>query len=156
MARFDRATEYSTPAGSYTPFRMELMHYSREWDNAGMPHAIFFTQRGHSIHGSEHPWPWHRSISWLCSLSQTFKRSHSLPTRQVGRHGENKGLSSVDVTSRRYTPNHAAETAWFAFSANFPFLMAVHSENQTPMRCQGMTVSGRMIATALPISGKCR
>ena len=39
------ATHYSTPDGSYTPFRMELMHYSREWDNAGMPHAIFFTQR---------------------------------------------------------------------------------------------------------------
>ena len=49
------ATYYSTPDGSYTPFRMELMHYSREFDNAGMPHAIFFTQRGHSIHGSDHP-----------------------------------------------------------------------------------------------------
>ena len=49
------ATHYSTPDGSYTPFRMELMHYSQEWDNAGMPHAIFFTQRGHSIHGSDHP-----------------------------------------------------------------------------------------------------
>jgi lipoprotein-anchoring transpeptidase ErfK/SrfK len=49
------ATHYSTPDGFYTPFRMELMHYSREWDNAGMPHAIFFTQRGHSIHGSDHP-----------------------------------------------------------------------------------------------------
>jgi lipoprotein-anchoring transpeptidase ErfK/SrfK len=34
---------------------MELMHYSREYDNAGMPHAIFFSQRGHSIHGSDHP-----------------------------------------------------------------------------------------------------
>jgi lipoprotein-anchoring transpeptidase ErfK/SrfK len=49
------ATDYSTPAGSYTPFRMERMHYSREWDNAGMPHAIFFTKRGHSIHGSDNP-----------------------------------------------------------------------------------------------------
>jgi lipoprotein-anchoring transpeptidase ErfK/SrfK len=49
------ATHYSTPTGSYTPFRMEIMHYSREWDNAGMPHAIFFTQRGHSIHGSDNP-----------------------------------------------------------------------------------------------------
>ena len=48
------ATHYSTPAGSYTPFRMERMHYSREWDNARMPNAIFFTQRGHSIHGSDH------------------------------------------------------------------------------------------------------
>src|SRR6476646_4796751 len=49
------ATGFSTPAGSYTPFRIEVMHYSREWDNAGMPHAIFFTKRGHSIHGSDHP-----------------------------------------------------------------------------------------------------
>jgi len=49
------ATGFSTPTGSYTPFRMEVMHYSREWDNAGMPHAIFFTKRGHSIHGSDHP-----------------------------------------------------------------------------------------------------
>ncbi|MEX1060095.1 MAG: L,D-transpeptidase [Methyloceanibacter sp.] len=49
------ATGYSTPAGSYTAFRMEVMHYSQEWDNAGMPHSIFFTQRGHAIHGSDHP-----------------------------------------------------------------------------------------------------
>jgi lipoprotein-anchoring transpeptidase ErfK/SrfK len=49
------ATGYSTPVGSYTAFRMEVMHYSQEWDNAGMPHAIFFTKRGHSIHGSDHP-----------------------------------------------------------------------------------------------------
>jgi lipoprotein-anchoring transpeptidase ErfK/SrfK len=49
------ATGFSTPTGSYTPFRMEVMHYSQEWDNAGMPHAIFFTTRGHSIHGSDHP-----------------------------------------------------------------------------------------------------
>src|SRR5512147_1730277 len=47
------ATGFSTPDGSYTPFRMEVMHYSQEWDNAGMPHAIFFTTRGHSIHGSD-------------------------------------------------------------------------------------------------------
>ena len=49
------ATRYSTPAGSYTAFRMEVMHHSQEWDNAGMPHSIFFSQRGHAIHGSDHP-----------------------------------------------------------------------------------------------------
>ncbi len=49
------ATGYSTPTGSYTPFRLVRMHYSREWDNAGMPHSIFFTTRGHAIHGSDHP-----------------------------------------------------------------------------------------------------
>jgi lipoprotein-anchoring transpeptidase ErfK/SrfK len=49
------ATRFSTPAGSYAAFRMEVMHYSQEWDNAGMPHSIFFTKRGHAIHGSDHP-----------------------------------------------------------------------------------------------------
>ena len=49
------ATGFSTPAGTYKPFRMEVMHYSQEWDNAGMPHSIFFTSRGHAMHGSNHP-----------------------------------------------------------------------------------------------------
>jgi hypothetical protein len=37
------ATNYSTPAGSYTPFRMERMHYSRECRDknpSGASHAI--------------------------------------------------------------------------------------------------------------------
>jgi len=41
-----------TPTGSYQAFRMEKDHYSREFDDAPMPHSIFFTQRGHAIHGS--------------------------------------------------------------------------------------------------------
>lgn len=43
---------YDTPAGEYQPFRMERTHFSREWDDAPMPHSIFFTQDGHAIHGS--------------------------------------------------------------------------------------------------------
>ncbi len=49
------ATGFSTPTGTYKPSRMEVMHYSKEWDNAGMPHSIFFTSRGHAVHGSNHP-----------------------------------------------------------------------------------------------------
>jgi hypothetical protein len=45
---------YDTPSGAYTPFRMEKDHFSREWDDAPMPHSIFFTARGHAIHGTEH------------------------------------------------------------------------------------------------------
>ena len=41
-----------TPTGSYQAFRMEKDHYSREFDDAPMPHSIFFTHRGHAIHGS--------------------------------------------------------------------------------------------------------
>jgi len=43
---------YDTPSGTFTPFRMEEDHYSKEWDDAPMPHSIFFTKIGHAIHGS--------------------------------------------------------------------------------------------------------
>jgi L,D-transpeptidase catalytic domain len=43
---------HDTPSGSYRAFRMEKDHYSREWDDAPMPHSIFFTKTGHAIHGS--------------------------------------------------------------------------------------------------------
>ena len=45
-------TGCATPSGSYTAFRMEADHYSKEWDDAPMPHSIFFTKIGHAIHGS--------------------------------------------------------------------------------------------------------
>lgn len=48
------AASYDTPSGSYKPFRLEKDHFSREWDEAPMPHSIFFTTRGHAIHGSTH------------------------------------------------------------------------------------------------------
>jgi hypothetical protein len=31
---------------------MEISHFSRQWDNAPMPHSIFFTSVGHAIHGT--------------------------------------------------------------------------------------------------------
>jgi hypothetical protein len=43
---------HDTPSGSYTAFRMEADHFSKEWDDAPMPHSIFFTYKGHAIHGS--------------------------------------------------------------------------------------------------------
>src|SRR5215216_1921401 len=43
---------YETPNGSFRAFRMELDHYSKEFDEAPMPHSIFFTKTGHAIHGS--------------------------------------------------------------------------------------------------------
>jgi hypothetical protein len=45
---------YDTPSGEFKPFRMEKDHFSREWDDAPMPHSIFFTMRGHAIHGTNH------------------------------------------------------------------------------------------------------
>jgi hypothetical protein len=43
---------HDTPGGSFRAFRMEPDHYSKEFDEAPMPHSIFFTKTGHAIHGS--------------------------------------------------------------------------------------------------------
>jgi hypothetical protein len=48
------AGQYETPSGTWHPFRMEAEHFSKEWDDAPMPHSIFFTGEGHAIHGSFH------------------------------------------------------------------------------------------------------
>jgi L,D-transpeptidase-like protein len=42
-----------TPTGTFRAFRMEEDHYSKEFDDAPMPHSIFFTKIGHAIHGTE-------------------------------------------------------------------------------------------------------
>lgn len=47
-------SRYATPTGTYKPFRMEEDHFSQEWDDAPMPHSIFFSRLGHAIHGTEH------------------------------------------------------------------------------------------------------
>jgi hypothetical protein len=43
---------YSTPSGTYTATSMNEIWYSKEWDNAPMPHSVFFMRDGHAIHGS--------------------------------------------------------------------------------------------------------
>jgi L,D-transpeptidase catalytic domain len=41
-----------TPNGTFHAFRMEEDHFSKEFDDAPMPHSIFFTKIGHAIHGT--------------------------------------------------------------------------------------------------------
>jgi hypothetical protein len=41
-----------SPSGTYTVLSMNEIWYSKEWDNAPMPHAIFFMKDGHALHGS--------------------------------------------------------------------------------------------------------
>jgi hypothetical protein len=45
------APGYDTPSGTFHAFRMEASHFSKEFDDAPMPHSIFFTPRGHAVHG---------------------------------------------------------------------------------------------------------
>ncbi len=42
---------YHTPRGTWRPFMLKEMHYSRKYDNAPMPHSIFFLG-GYAIHAT--------------------------------------------------------------------------------------------------------
>ena len=42
---------YRTPAGSYKPYLLDRMHYSKLYDYTPMPYSIFFL-RGYAIHGT--------------------------------------------------------------------------------------------------------
>jgi hypothetical protein len=42
---------YVTPRGQFRPTVLRRMHYSRKYDNAPMPHSIFF-RGGYAIHGT--------------------------------------------------------------------------------------------------------
>ena len=44
---------YRTPTGNFQPRRLERSWYSRKYDNAPMPHSIFF-YAGYAIHGTNH------------------------------------------------------------------------------------------------------
>ena len=44
---------YETPSGTYPARSMNKVWYSKQWDDAPMPHTIFFTKKGHAIHGTD-------------------------------------------------------------------------------------------------------
>jgi hypothetical protein len=87
---------YDTPSGEYKPFRLEVDHYSREWDDAPMPHSIFFTKRGHAIHGTTHLRNIGRPASHGCVRLEPgnarvlfgLVRKHGLANTKVVLHGE--------------------------------------------------------------------
>lgn len=43
---------YATPSGTFDASSMNKIWYSKQWDNAPMPHAVFFTKKGHAIHAT--------------------------------------------------------------------------------------------------------
>ncbi len=45
------ARGFHTPTGSYKPYYMTSMHYSKKYNNAPMPHSIFF-RGGYAVHAT--------------------------------------------------------------------------------------------------------
>jgi lipoprotein-anchoring transpeptidase ErfK/SrfK len=44
---------YYTPTGTFHPYSLQLMHYSKKYDNSPMPNSIFFSG-GYAIHATPH------------------------------------------------------------------------------------------------------
>lgn len=57
---------HRTPNGSFRALRLERVYFSRKYDNAPMPHAVFFTSVGHAIHGTRHARQLGRAASHGC------------------------------------------------------------------------------------------
>lgn len=56
---------YRTPVGSYKPYALETMHYSRLYDYTPMPYSIFF-RTGYAIHGTTEIRNLGRAVSHGC------------------------------------------------------------------------------------------
>ena len=107
------AAGYSTPSGSYKPFRMERDHYSKEWDDAPMPNSIFFTPEGHAIHGSQYTKSLGRRASHGCvrlapenaaTLYALVQQAGMKNTRVVVKGGLDFGFLA-DVSHPRWLKN---------------------------------------------------
>lgn len=56
---------YRTPVGTYTPYSLERMHYSKLYDYTPMPYSIFF-HTGYAIHGTYEVGSLGRPVSHGC------------------------------------------------------------------------------------------
>ncbi|WP_246689953.1 L,D-transpeptidase [Methylobacterium sp. WL7] len=101
---------YDTPSGSYRPFRMERSHFSKEWDDAPMPFAMFFTNQGHAIHGTNHVRSLGRAASHGCvrlsvrnaaTLFNLVKAQGAGPLRPPRRLGAETALRQARPLPRR-------------------------------------------------------
>jgi hypothetical protein len=96
---------YDTPSGEFKPFRMEKDHFSREWDDAPMPHSIFFTMRGHAIHGTNHVKGIGQPVSHGCVRLSTQNAA------TLFKLVKQEGMANTRVVLRGETPGAAVASA---------------------------------------------
>jgi lipoprotein-anchoring transpeptidase ErfK/SrfK len=101
---------YSTPSGTFTPLSMNEVWYSKEWDNAPMPHAIFFMKDGHAIHGSYEVKHLGKAVSHGC-VRISPQNATTLYTLV-----EKTGLKNTQVVLAGDTPGGEAKVAKSASS----------------------------------------
>jgi len=110
---------YSTPSGTFTPLSMNKVWYSKEWDNAPMPHAIFFMKDGHAIHGSYEVSHLGKAVSHGCvrispqnaTTLYTLVEKSGLKNTQVVLAGDTPGGEAKVANSERSRTHHGQSVA---------------------------------------------
>jgi hypothetical protein len=96
---------------------MNEIWYSKQWDNAPMPNAIFFTKKGHAIHGSLEVKRLGTPASHGCvrlspknaKTLYTLVKANGLENTQVVIDGETPGGEAVAAVQPRY----GEQDPWF-------------------------------------------
>jgi lipoprotein-anchoring transpeptidase ErfK/SrfK len=76
---------YYTPSGTFYPYSYQPIHYSKKYDNAPMPHSIFFSG-GYAIHATPHTGNLGRPASHGCvrlspsNAATLYKMTKDVPT----------------------------------------------------------------------------
>jgi lipoprotein-anchoring transpeptidase ErfK/SrfK len=96
---------YSTPSGTYNATSMNKMWYSRQWDNAPMPHAIFFTKKGHAIHGT------HETKKLGTPASKGCVRLSPKHAEKLFALVKEKGMENTEIVLAGLTPGGEAKIA---------------------------------------------
>ncbi len=95
------ARGYHTPTGSYKPYYMTRMHYSRKYNNAPMPHSVFF-RGGFAIHATGAVRRLGTPASHGCvRLSPAHARQFFSLVKKYKKAGTRIRISGVTPASRR-------------------------------------------------------
>lgn len=104
---------YATPGGTFTASSMNEIWYSKQFDNAPMPHAVFFTKKGHAIHATKEVKKLGQPASHGCvrlspNNAETFfnlVKEHGLERTEVVLTGSTPGGDyKIAHPDRRYDP----------------------------------------------------
>jgi hypothetical protein len=106
---------YSTPSGTYTTTSMNEIWYSKQWDNAPMPHAVFFTKKGHAIHGTLEEKKLGKAASHGCVRLSRANAS------TLDKLVEATGLENVQVVLSGETPGAGKIASGYGKCQGYPF-----------------------------------
>jgi len=103
---------FYTPGGSFAPTHLELMHYSKKYHMAPMPHAIFF-RGGYAIHGTYETGELGRPASHGCV--RLSPGNATMLYKMVEAEGARISISGTPPASRPFAVARRRSRATYAY-----------------------------------------